>query len=538
MSINRRSPLALLLVLSLLLAGAPQVRAALPPGGTFMDDNGSTFEGAIEAIAAAGISQGCSPPGNELFCPESVVTRGQMAAFIVRARDLTATSGVSFSDVPSSHPFALSINRLATAGITSGCGNGRFCPEGPVTRAQMAAFIVRAFDLTATSAVQFTDVPSSHPFAPSINRLATAGISSGCGDDRFCPDGLVTRGQMAAFLQRALGLAPIHPPPPAAGNPTGHSPIPPDARPVDTSSPTRVIGNGTAASCTSQAVVSAVALGGIITFACGSDPVTIAMSATARVFNNRPNVVLDGAGLVTLDGQGARRILYMNTCDQSLVWTTPHCQNQDHPTLTVQNITFRNGRSTGTETMDGGGAIFVRGGRFKAVSAQFYANRCAATGPDVGGAAIQVFSQYQGRTVWIVNTTFGGAGALRNECSNGGATSSIGVSWTFLNSLFRDNRAIGSGANPPAPGTPGGGNGGAIYNDGNEMTLRVVGSRIEGNSSNGEGGSAIFFVSNNRTGFVEITDSVIRNNTGDGFSTHPSIFFLGRRITFTNSNVQ
>ena len=538
MPINRRLPPVLLVVVSLLLAGAPQVRAALPPGGTFMDDNGSTFEGAIEAIAAAGISQGCSPPGNELFCPETVVTRGQMAAFIVRARGLTATSGISFTDVPASHPFALSINRLATAGITSGCGNGRFCPEDPVTRAQMAAFIVRAFGLTATSGVSFGDVSASHPFALSINRLATAGISTGCTSSRFCPDGLVTRGQMAAFLQRAMGLDPIYPPPPAAGNPTGHSPIPVEARLADTSSPSRVIGTGTPASCTSQAVVSAVALGGIITFACGPDPVTIPMSATARVFNNRPNIVLDGGGLVTLDGQGTRRILYMNTCDQSLVWTTSHCQNQDHPTLTVQNITFRNGRANGSETEDGGGAIFVRGGRFKAVNAQFYANRCASTGPDVGGAALQVFSQHQGRTVWIVNSTFGGAAALRNECSNGGATSSIGVSWTFLNSWLRDNRAVGTGANPPAPGTPGGGNGGAIYNDGNEMTLRVEGTRIEGNTSNGEGGSAIFFVSNNRTGFVEIVDSVIRNNTGDGFSTHPSIFFLGRRITFDNSTLE
>ena len=119
------------------------------------------------------------------------------------------------------------------------------------------------------------------------------------------------------------------------------------------------------------------------------------------------------------------------------MWTTSHCQDQDHPTLTVQNLTFVNGRSTGDETMDGGGAIFVRGGRFKVVNSQFYANRCAPTGPDVGGAALQVFSQYAGRPVYVVNTTFGGPGALRNECSNGGAISSIGVSWTIINSLFR-----------------------------------------------------------------------------------------------------
>lgn len=327
---------------------------------------------------------------------------------------------------------------------------------------------------------------------------------------------------------------PSWPPP---GNPGGNAPVPPEARAVNTSSPDHVIGSGTATSCTSEALVAAVAQGGIIVFNCGPSPVTIPMHATARVFNNRPNVVIDGGGLVTLDGQGARRIIYMNTCDQSLVWTTSHCQNQDHPTLTVQNFTLINGRSSGTATMDGGGAIFVRGGRFKVVNSRFFGNRCAGTGPDVGGAAIQVFSQYEGRPVFVVKSTFGGSGSLRNQCSNGGATSSIGVSWTILNSLFVNNRAVGNGANPPKPGTPGGGNGGAIYLDGNQMTLRLDGTRVEGNNAP-EGGSAIFFVSNNGTGEVHIANSVLRNNTGDSFWTHPGIFFLGSDITFTNSIVE
>ena len=194
-------------------------------------------------------------------------------------------------------------------------------------------------------------------------------------------------------------------------------------------------------------------------------------------------MVLDGRGRVTLDGGGVRRILYMNTCDQRQVWTTPHCQNQDHPTLTLQNITFRNGRAKGNETMDGGGAVFVRGGRLKVVNSTFLGNRCAAVGPDVGGAAIQVFSQYDGLPVYVVGSTFGDWGAKRrNACSNGGAISSIGVSWTILNSLFRNNHAIGRGANPAKPGTPGGGNGGAIYNDGNTMTLRLEGTKIVDNS--------------------------------------------------------
>lgn len=541
MSQIRRSALILSLSASLFAATLPAA-AALPPGGTFLDDNGSMFEGAIEAVAAEGITRGCNPPGNDLFCPKQHVTRGQMAAFLVRALGLAANGPQTFVDVPPDHIFHAEIRGLAAAGITKGCnpaqGNTRYCPDRAVTRAEMAAFLVRARGLTATSAISFADVPPGHLFHSEINRLATAGITFGCGGGRFCPDRPVLREEMAAFLQRALGLPELVPPPATAGNPTGNSPIPPEAAAADTSQPDRVIGDGTPGSCTSAAVVAAVAQGGVIVFDCGPNPVTIPMVSTARVFNNRPNVVLDGRGLVTLDGLGQRRILYMNTCDPDLVWTTPHCQNQDHPTLTVQNLTFVNGRSSGGGTQDGGGAIFVRGGRFKVVSSQFYSNRCSPTGPDVGGAALQVFSQYEGRPVYVVNSTFGGPGDLRNECSNGGGISSIGVSWTIINSWFRDNRAIGWGANPAESGTPGGGNGGAIYNDGNEMTLRVEGTRIEGNRSNGEGGSAIFFVSNNRTGNVDIVDSVIRNNTGDGFSTHPSIFFLGYRITFSGSVVE
>ncbi|MFN8621840.1 MAG: hypothetical protein U0869_14000 [Chloroflexota bacterium] len=333
---------------------------------------------------------------------------------------------------------------------------------------------------------------------------------------------------LAGLLVLAGGSVPVL----AAGS------IPRGAGLVDTSHPDHVIGDGTAASCTSAKVVAAVARGGIIRFRCGPKPVVIEMTETARVFNDRPDVVLDGRGLVTLDGMGARRILYLNTCDPAQVWTTDHCQDQAHPTLTVQRIAFRNGRSTGSEVEDGGGALFVRGGHLRVVDARFTGNRCADTGPDVGGAAIQVFSQFQGRPVTIVRSRFGGAGASGNACSNGGAIASIGVSWSIHDSVFTNNRAVGTGANPPAPGTPGGGNGGAIYNDGNTMTLRIVRTRITGNRSNGEGGSAIFFVSNDRTGDVRIIDSVLKDNTGGGFSTEPGIFFLGRSITFTRSTVQ
>jgi hypothetical protein len=92
-----------------------------------------------------------------------------------------------------------------------------------------------------------------------------------------------------------------------------------------------------------------------------------------------------------------------------------------------------------------------------------------------------------------------------------------------LNSLFSHNRAVGNGGNPAEPGTPGGGSGGAIYNDGNTMTLSLCGTKIEYNEVNAYG-SAIFFVSNNHTGNIEITDSVITNNIGGSwYPTYPQI---------------
>ncbi|MFE9915507.1 hypothetical protein ACFYPG_10110 [Micromonospora sp. NPDC005553] len=322
----------------------------------------------------------------------------------------------------------------------------------------------------------------------------------------------------------------------AAGNPNGRATVPAEARAVDTSKPTRRIGTGTPASCTSAAVVKAVAAGGVITFNCGPAPVTIKMAATAKIRNaNGPKIVLDGGGTVTLSGQGQRRILYMNTCDEAQGFTTSHCQNQDHPQLTVQNLTFADGNSTGEKAEGGGGgAIFVRGGRLKVVNSRFVRNRCDRTGPDLGGAAVRVLSQYENKPVYVVGSTFDGG-----SCSNGGALSSIGVSWVVLNSLLRNNEAIGSGANPAKSGTPGGGSGGAIYCDGNEFTVRIAGTIIENNTAN-EGGGAVFFVSNNRTGTMRIENSTLRRNPSAKFETRgfPGIFFLGaRNPTVTGSKL-
>lgn len=329
---------------------------------------------------------------------------------------------------------------------------------------------------------------------------------------------------------------------PPAGNVDGHCAIPAEAQLEDVSQPTSVVGNGTPASCTSDAFVAAVARGGVITFNCGPDPVTIELDETAKIFNDTgPRIVIDGGGKVTLSGGSAHRILYMNTCDQAQKWTTSHCDNQDHPQLTVQNLTFVGGNSEG-ETMDGGGggAIFVRGGRFKLINSRFFRNACDATGPDLGGASVRVLSQFENLPVYVVNSTFGGAPDFGNACSNGGGLSSIGVSFTVLNSLFAYNTAIGNGANPARSGTPGGGSGGGIYNDGNTFTLTLCGVNMNNNVAN-EGGGAIFFVSNDRTGTLVIQDSTLIGNRSMGFETdgYPGIFVLASGPpVITNSTLQ
>jgi hypothetical protein len=377
------------------------------------------------------------------------------------------------------------------------------------------------------------------PLATAAGLLAAV-VLTGCGDDAAAP----------SFVAPAPSAVPASPAPsappapsaapsvspsakpktrrlPEPGNPAGDARVPAEAKAEDTRRPTRVIGDGTPSGCTSDAVVKAVAAGGIITFDCGPAPVTITMTRTAKIKNaNGPRIVLDGGGRVTLSGGGKRRILYMNTCDEAQGFTTSHCQDQDHPRLTVQNLVFANGNSTGeTAEGGGGGAIFVRGGRLKVVNSRFTGNRCDRTGPDLGGAAIRVLSQYRNQPVYVVRSTFTGG-----SCANGGALSSIGVSWTILNSVLSDNEAIGRGANPARAGTPGGGSGGAIYTDGNTFTVNLSGTVVEDNHAR-EGGGAVFFVSNDRTGSMRITSSKLRRNRSDGFETAglPGIFFLGAR---------
>ncbi len=352
-------------------------------------------------------------------------------------------------------------------------------------------------------------------------------------------------------------------------------------------SPGEVVGSGTPASCTSRALVAAVAQGGTITFACGPRPVTIAMTQTAKVVNTSASVVIDGGGRVTLSGGNARRVLYMNTCDRAQTWTTSHCEQQATPHLTIERLTIEAGLSAG-DGETGGGGVYAFGGQLTVAHDTFLDDRCApASGPAVGGGALAALWQDRAHPVEVTASVFrgdacanGGAGggggaifATQNDlavsgstfdddscaptgpdvgggavraylehapvlvagsdftddvCSNGGALSSIGASWTVRNSRFTGDQAIGTGANPPRPGTPGGGSGGAIYNDGDTMHLALVGCTLRGDSAR-EGGGAIFFVSDDRTGTMSIASSTLVDDPNAGFHTPglPGIFFLG-----------
>ncbi|MPZ53706.1 MAG: hypothetical protein GEU79_13405, partial [Acidimicrobiia bacterium] len=201
--VNGRRWAALLVVVT--LGVLPMVLSAntdefedVPADHVFHDDVGW--------LAEEGITFGCNPPENDRFCPDDVVTRGQMAAFLVRGLGLSEAGDQGFVDT--NGVFADDVDRLAAASITFGCNppeNDRFCPEAEVTRGQMAAFLVRGLGLSAASDQGFVDTDGV--FSEDVDRLAAAGITYGCNppeNDRFCPDDVVTRGQMAAFLHRGL----------------------------------------------------------------------------------------------------------------------------------------------------------------------------------------------------------------------------------------------------------------------------------------------------------------------------------------------
>jgi subtilisin family serine protease len=198
--------------------------ALIPPPPTFSDVPSShQFVGHIEQMFARGITTGCffdPGTGERRYCPLNLVTRQEMAVFLIRALEqpLLTPATPTFSDVPSSHPFYGHIERFYQLGITTGCffnpttGERRYCPLDNVTREAMAAFVVRAkaLSLLNPATPTFSDVPATNQFYGHIERFYEQGITTGCffnptsGERRFCPLDNVTREAMAAFVIRAF----------------------------------------------------------------------------------------------------------------------------------------------------------------------------------------------------------------------------------------------------------------------------------------------------------------------------------------------
>jgi hypothetical protein len=165
----------------------------------------------ITLLKNSGVTKGCSETA---YCPEQSTTRAQMAAFLVRAilgDNFEFPAAPYFTDVPANHPFFNYIQKLRELGVTAGCTATTYCPDSTVTRGQMAAFLVRARlgiqasdSFSSTTTPYFLDVPSNHPFFGYIQKMKDLGITSGVTATTYGPDDPNTRGQMAVFLIRSL----------------------------------------------------------------------------------------------------------------------------------------------------------------------------------------------------------------------------------------------------------------------------------------------------------------------------------------------
>lgn len=168
---------------------------------TFIDTAGTSHDRAVDVLAQQEVILGCSPTE---FCPREPVTREQMASLLTRALDLPESGHRAFQDTSGTH--AAAIDALAQAGITKGCSATEFCPRDPITRGEMARMLVRAFDPPRTTEKFFDDVHAAQRTV--VNRLAASGIAAGCQRPltAFCPSASVTRAQTAVFIARAMDL--------------------------------------------------------------------------------------------------------------------------------------------------------------------------------------------------------------------------------------------------------------------------------------------------------------------------------------------
>lgn len=324
---------------------------------------------------------------------------------------------------------------------------------------------------------------------------------------------------------------------PVAGNPDGSCtsiPLPAEAALINTGAPDRVVGTGTAESCTFAALKAAVQAGGIITFHCGEGLVTIPIQETLRppwtnaYATPRPTpltTVIDGGNKITLDGQGLRRILH---------WEHEGSWLNNDDLLVLQRIRLINGKAVPAEPIaacsqapnalcptgffDGqGGAVYVRDGNLRILDSTFANNEAALLGPDTGGGALYIHGT--AHTIQIARSTF-----VSNKASNAGAVGILYGGAFISNSLFVGNAATGTGANSYDPEgcactaahehqVGSGGNGGAIYHDGgDDQLVTLCGTQVRENAAN-EHGAAVFFTANGSAGHLVFYDTLVKNNS-------------------------
>ena len=207
-----RSALVAWLAASLAVLGLAVEPVQAQPGAFADVPSGAYYTAAVVELATDGVFAG-TECGDGLFCPDMPVTRWQMAVWTVRVLDGQEPPAIDeyrFIDVDRRHWYAAHVDRMYQLGVTAGCGDGtNFCPDRSVTRAEMAVFLTRAFDLPSGLDPGFADVPTDAWYADQVAAVASSGITSGCGDGtNFCPSLATTRAQIAAFLHRAINPSP------------------------------------------------------------------------------------------------------------------------------------------------------------------------------------------------------------------------------------------------------------------------------------------------------------------------------------------
>lgn len=288
----------------------------------------------------------------------------------------------------------------------------------------------------------------------------------------------------------------------------------PSTRLRDTSRATTVIGNGTLASCNQTALSAAFGRGGIIRFNCSKNGQVVVININKTLNVSKVNdTIIDGEGLVTLNGQGLTRIIMFDRGNYPLT----------SPTLTVQRIRFINGRC---QDQDGGCAILQKSGGTTIINSCSFENNVGPTvGQDVAGGAIW--------TIGGGTTTVNGSVFRSNACSNGGAIGILGSGLVISNTHFERNRATGNGGNPGN-----GGNGGAISFDGRGRNNTICATRFSKNEGNKYGG-AFFRVS--YTGDEQnVFDNVLIDGNfiwQNGSGLAGGLYIQGGTVTIRNSTI-